>query len=107
MSQSECIRIRLKSGMTDRFLEWAKKIPSRMDEVKVSKKEQGIIAEHIFLDRTPDGDFIIFYCRAEDMAKTKAVFQNSDRKIDLEMIEIIDLTWDRSHVSRLEPVMEF
>ncbi len=93
--------------MTGMFLEWAKQVPNRMDEVKVSMREQGIIAEHIFLERTPDGDFIIFYCKSEDMAKTKAAFQKSDRKIDLEMIEMIDLTWDRSHVSRLEPVMEF
>jgi hypothetical protein len=107
MPQSECIRIRLKPGMTDKFLEWTKQIPDRMDEVRVTMREQGIIAEHIFLERTPERDFIIFYCKAEDMAKTKAVFQNSDRKIDLEMIEMIDLTWDRSHVSRLQPVLEF
>ena len=107
MLQSECIRIRLKPGMTDRFLEWAKQIPNRMDEVMVSMTEQGVIAEHIFLERTPDGDFIIFYCKSEDMAKTKAVFQSSDKRIDREMIEMIDLTWDRSHVSRLKPVMEF
>lgn len=100
------MRIRLKSGMTDRFLEWAKQIPNRTDEAKVSMREQGIIAEHMFLERTPDGDFIIFYCKSEDMAKTKAVFQKSESNIDLEMIEMIDLTWDRSHVSRLEPVFE-
>jgi len=93
--------------MTGRFLEWAKQIPNRMDEVAVSMREQGIMAEHIFLERTPHGDFTIFYCKSEDMARTKAVFQKSNKKIDLEMIEMIDLTWDRSHVSRLELVMEF
>lgn len=106
MPQSECIRIRLKPGMTDRFLEWAKQIPGRIDEVKISMKEQGILEEHIFLERAQDEDFIIFYCKSTDMAKTKAVFQKSDRKIDLEMVEMIDLTWDRSHVSRLEAVLE-
>jgi hypothetical protein len=28
------------------------------------------------------------------------------KKMDLEMIEMVDSTWDRSQVARLEPVME-
>jgi hypothetical protein len=96
----------MKSGMTDRFVEWAKQVPNRIDEFGICMKEQGILAEHIFLERSSDGDFIIFYWKAEDMAKARTTFQNSKRKIDLEMIAMMDSTWDRSNVSRLEPVME-
>jgi len=106
MPQSECIRVRLNPGMTDRFLEWARQVPSRMEEVRLSMSEQGVIAEHIFLDRTADGDFIIVYWKVEDLAKARAVFQSSTRKMDLEMTEMVELTWDRSQVARLEPVLE-
>lgn len=96
----------MKQGMTDRFVEWARQVPSRSDEVRACMREQGILAEHIFLERSPAGDFIIFYCKSEDMAKARAILQESRRKLDLEMIEMIDATWDRSHVSKLEPVLE-
>jgi hypothetical protein len=92
--------------MTNKFLEWAKQVPNRMEEAKLCMSEQGVIAEHIFLDRSPGGDFIIVYWKAEDLAKARAVFQSSTRKMDLEMIEMVESTWDRSQVARLEPVME-
>ena len=106
MPQSECIKVRLKPGMTNKFLEWAKRVPNRMGEAKLCMSEQRVIAQHIFLDRAPDGDFIIVYWKAEDLAKAREVFQCSTRKMDLEMIEMVGLTWDRSQVAKLEPVME-
>ncbi len=106
MPQSECIKVRLKPGMTDKFVEWAKQISNRMDEAKLCMSEQGVIAEHIFLERSPEGDFIIVYWNVEDLAKARAAFQKSTRKIDQEMMEIVDSTWDRSQVARLERILE-
>ncbi|MGB8062222.1 MAG: DUF6176 family protein [Candidatus Sulfotelmatobacter sp.] len=106
MAQSECIRIRMKDGMTDKFVEWAKQVPKRMDEVKASMAEQGVLEQHIFLERSSDGDFIVFYWKVEDPAKASATFRQSKRKIDLEMIEMIETTWDRSQVYRLELVID-
>jgi len=106
MPDSECMRIRLKTGMTDKFIGWAKQLPNRMNEVEDGMREQGVIAEHIFLERCSDGDFIVFYVKSDDLARTRDIFQRSQRKIDLEFKEIVDETWDRSQVSRLELVME-
>jgi|SRR5579862_1908492 len=106
MPQSECIKVRLKPGMTDKFVEWARQVSSRMDEAKRDMREQGVLAEHIFLERSSDGDFAIVYWSVEDLAKARSAFQSSTRKIDLEMMEIVDSTWDRSQVARLEPVLE-
>ncbi len=106
MRDSECMRIRLKPGMTERFVTWARQVPNRVVEVAECKSDQGILAEHIFLERSAEGDFITFYCQAEDMAKAREMLQKSRRRLDLEMIEMIDATWDRSHVSRLERIFE-
>jgi Family of unknown function (DUF6176) len=106
MPQSECIKVRLKPGMTDKFVEWAKQISKRTDEAKHYMNEQGVLSEHIFLERSAEGDFVIVYWNVEDLAKARAAFQNSTRKIDLEMMEIVDSTWDRSQVARLEPILE-
>ncbi len=106
MPQSECIKVRLKPGMTDKFLEWAKQVSNRPDEAKRYMSEQGVLAEHIFLERSAEGDFVIVYWNVEDLAKARSAFQASTRKIDLEMMEIVDSTWDRSQVARLERVLE-
>lgn len=106
MPQSECIRIRLKSGMTGKFLAWAQQIPNRLDEAMLGMHEQGILAEHIFLERTPEGDFLVLYVKAENLDRMRDVFQYSRRKLDLEYKEIVDETWDRSAVMRLEKVMD-
>ena len=106
MPQSECIKVRLKPGMTDKFLEWAKQVSNRPDEAKRYMSEQGVLAEHIFLERSAEGDFVIVYWNVEDLAKARSAFQASTRKIDLEMMEIVDSTWDRSQVARLESVLE-
>jgi len=106
MPQSESIKVRLKPGMTDKFVEWARQVSSRMDEAKRDMREQGVLAEHIFLERSPEGDFAIVYWSVEDLAKARSAFQSSTRKMDLEMMEIVDSTWDRSQVARLEPVLE-
>src|ERR1700685_4320164 len=106
MPQSECIKVRLKPGMTDRFVEWAKQVSNRTDEGKRYMNEQGVVSEHIFLERSAEGDFVIVYWNVEDLAKARSAFQSATRKIDLEMMEIVDSTWDRSQVARLEPTLE-
>jgi hypothetical protein len=85
MAQSECIRIRLRPGMTERFTQWAKQVANRADEAKASMAEQGVIEQNIFLERGTDTDFIVLYWKVEDLDKARAVFQRSTRKIDLEM----------------------
>ena len=99
----------MKRGMTDQFVEWARQVPRRMDEVKASMKEQGVLEQRLFLERSPEGDFIILYWKVEDPAKATATLQNSKRQIDLEMVEMVEMieaTWDRSQVSRLEIIFD-
>ena len=106
MAQSECIRVHLKPGMTDTFTQWAKQVANRLDEARASMTEQGVIEQNIFLERGAGGDFIVLYCKVEDLGKARAVFQRSTRKIDLEMTEMVEATWDKSQVVRLEPILE-
>jgi hypothetical protein len=40
MPQSECIKVHLKPGMTNKFLEWAEQVPNRMEEAKLCMSEQ-------------------------------------------------------------------
>ncbi len=44
MPQSECIKVRLKPGMTNKFLEWAKRVPNRMGEAKLIVRSRATCA---------------------------------------------------------------
>ena len=49
----------------------------------------------------------VYKRQVEDPAKAAATFQNSKRSMDLEMIEMIDATCDRSQLSRLDSSLIF
>jgi L-rhamnose mutarotase len=100
------MKTRLKPGMTEVYLNFTKQVLNRKDELMDSIREQGIIAAHIFLERSEDGGFIYFYLKSEDLAKNRDIFYSAQRKIDREMIDIISATWDSSQAARLEPVAE-
>ena len=80
--KSICVRVALKKGSTEAVKEWFRTLMDRRDETLVSLKNEGVVVESAFLDQQPDGDFLIYYMRAEDIEKAIAVFQNSSLAID-------------------------
>lgn len=80
--KSICVRIALKENSTDAVREWFQTLMDRREETLESLKNEGVIVESAFLDRQPDGDFLIYYMRAKDIEKAKIVFQNSNLAID-------------------------
>jgi Family of unknown function (DUF6176) len=107
MAESQCLRIKLCEGKTEAFLSWARSLPGRMQEVSESLAAEGILAEHIFLERSASGDYLHFYTRAENLAVASAAFQKSALTVDLEAKKIMAETWDFSSVKVLERVLDF
>lgn len=80
--KSICVRVSLKKGATEAVKEWFRTLMDRREETLASLKNEGVVVESAFLDQQPDGDFLIYYMRAEDIEKAIAVFQNSSLAID-------------------------
>jgi hypothetical protein len=59
-----------KPGKTEEFLAFAARL--RRDEVAASLAREGMLVETMMLERTGDGDFVVFYTRARDLAAANA-----------------------------------
>jgi hypothetical protein len=82
MFESRCVKIRLKPGSMQRVREWAQTLNERNDEALETLRDEGGVVESVFLDHTADGDFLIYYMKAEDFEKSAEAYKNSTHAID-------------------------
>ena len=82
MLETRCWKIRLKPDSLDRVREWARTINSRMDEALEALRDEGVVIESVFLDRTEHGDFLIGYMKAESFDKAAEAVRKAVRAID-------------------------
>lgn len=92
--QLQCLRVKLREGTTDYFVNWTKELYNKMDKVYEALKNETMVVESIFLERCEDGDYLVFYTRAEDLVKANEAMQKSDNPVDKEALEIIQKTWE-------------
>jgi|GEM_PF-1026871 len=100
----QCLRVKLKPGTTDEFIAYAEGLKSKMDQVRRALLNETMVVESIFLDRCEDGDYIIFYTRAESLQKANEYLSSSTDPVDLEAQAIIQRTWDLT-VAKALPVL--
>ena len=62
--ETVCLKVRLKPDSIERVREWAAELENRDDEVLATLREEGVVVESAFLDRTSDGDFLIYYMKS-------------------------------------------
>ena len=80
--EARCFKIKLKAGSIDRVREWARTINLRADEALATLRDETVIIESVFLDRTVEGDFLIVFMKAESFRKSGEAVQHSTHVID-------------------------
>jgi len=80
--QTNCVKIKLKSNSIEKVREWAKVMNERKVEALATLREESVILETVFLDRTNEGDFLIYLMKAESFEKSKKAVENSVHEID-------------------------
>jgi len=88
--ETQCLKIRIKSGSTQKVLEWFKTVNRRLDEAYEAIGKEGIVIQSIFLDKGSDGDFLIFYMKADNLLKANQLIRKSTRAIDKEALKMIE-----------------
>ncbi len=88
--ETQCRKIKIKAGCTQKVLEWFKTVNSRLDEAYEAVRKEGIVIESIFMDKTKEGDFLIFYMKAENLLKANQIIRKSGRAIDKEALKMIE-----------------
>jgi hypothetical protein len=105
--QSQCVRIPLKQGKTQRFLDWIQSVQHREPEMLESMRAEGVTFECMFLERTETaGDSLVFYMRATDLAEAQRRFALSTLAIDVETRALIAECWDTERAALLTPCLE-
>ena len=92
--ETRCFRIKLKPDSINRVREWARTINERKGETLETLRDETVIIESIFLDRTEHGDFLIGYMKAESFQRAGAAVQKSVHTIDEYHRKFKQDTWD-------------
>ena len=92
--ETRCFRIKLKPDSIDRVREWARTINERKGEALETLRDETVIIESMFLDRTEHGDFLIGYMKAESFQKSGAAVQKSVQAIEEYHRQFKQDTWD-------------
>jgi hypothetical protein len=98
--------VKIRPGKTDEFLEWAKSLSNRKDEVVEALRSEGLTMELLFIERDTSGDYAVLYTKAHDLAQANAAFEASSLKIDQEAKGIMARTWDLSSIRQVEKLLE-
>lgn len=77
-----CLRAKIKPGSIDTVREWARTINKRRDEALATLRDESIYIESVFLETAQDGDFLIYYLRGPDLARSDKVAAESKHPID-------------------------
>jgi len=104
MGETRCIKIKLKSGSAARARAWGAEIMGRRDEALATLRDEGVVAESVFLDSTDEGDFLIYYMKAESFERAGAALRASPHAIDAYHKEFMDDTWEAK--TRLELLVD-
>lgn len=74
--------MRLKPGSLPRVREWAAELTRRRDEVMETLRDETVRIESAFLESGPDGDFLVYYMRVDDLETSRRAVQTSPHPID-------------------------
>jgi hypothetical protein len=92
--QSRCVKIRLKPDSLERVREWARTInESRRSEALATLRDESVVVEAAFLDQTTDGDFLVYFMKAESFETARRSVASSNHDIDLYHQRFKQDTW--------------
>jgi hypothetical protein len=100
-----CAKIKIREGMLSRVLEWKKYINDNREEVLQSLRQEGVFIESVFLEKSGDDNYLIYYMKLQDHEKAKAAFNKSDLNVDKYHAKFKNEAWDER--KELELLIDF
>lgn len=106
MSQSQCVRIPLKPEGREAFLDFARSLASRREELLEVLAEEGLRAEAVFLDRDGERASLVLFTRADDLAAANAAYLASEHPIQVKMRSLQAAAFDLENARPLEVLLD-
>lgn len=86
-NQVLCGRVKIKEGALGEVYKWFKTLTDRKSELLEAFAFEGVWLESVFLERTYEGDYLIYYTRQEDLEKVYATLAQMGLPIRLLHVE--------------------
>lgn len=103
--QARCAKIKLKPGSVERVREWAHTLQvTRRAEALETLRAETVILESYYLDRTPQGDYLIAFMLAQNFEDARRAVEASTQDIDRYHQAFKEEVWDS--LRPLEPLVE-
>jgi hypothetical protein len=103
--ETVCVKVRLKPDSIGRVRAWAAELTNRADETLATLRDEGVIVESAFLDRTAEGDFLIYYLKAKSLNAAAEAVSQSLHPIDAYHQQFKREAWDTRE--QLELLIDF
>ena len=71
--ETKCARVKIKDGCLDKAYEWAKELNNRSEEVYQTLRDENVYIESVFLEKTSEGNFLIYFMKVKRMIVHKYV----------------------------------
>ncbi len=80
--ETKCARIKLKPGTTDKVYAWAEELTDRSSEVYQTLRDEGVYIESVFLEKSGEDNFLIYYMKSENEQKAGEIARVSQHPVD-------------------------
>ncbi|PSQ44145.1 hypothetical protein BRD14_01760 [Halobacteriales archaeon SW_5_68_122] len=81
---------KIENGETQQLREWMDEVSEREEEAIETLKSEGMHSETTFIEHTDEGDFLVYYMKADDMKQVSESFADSSHEIDEEHKRMMD-----------------
>lgn len=89
MSEIMLMKQKIEEGKMARLKEWMAEIRDREDEAIATLENEGMHSETAFIEQTDDGDYLIYYMKADDIDGVFEAFEQSSHDIDIEHQQVM------------------
>lgn len=90
MAEVALTKQKVEPGKTDRLREWTEEIRDREDEAIATLENEGMHLEAAFVEHTDEGDFLVYFVKADDVDAGFEAFEESGHESDREHAEVLD-----------------
>jgi len=105
MTEVKLVKLRIKKGQKQRWLEWCEEARRRSKEVLQTLENEGIISESCFLSE--DENAIYYFMESKDFKKAYDVYRRSPLPIDREHQSAQEKTLDVKNSRELKVLFNF
>ena len=103
MYETQLLKVKIKPGQTQAAQQFIKIMNEQRESCLNTCRQEGMVVESLFFERTSAGDFIYLYAKAHNLEKADQVFQESTEPINNQVKEFIEQTWEETIA--LEPLL--